>query len=163
MMARDLGNVAYDDAAALYPGASYPKSADAAMFAPEILLADGADELLSDAPESADRKTIEARLVADRIRKLTEHQLVTDRETGELRPVRHTDIVILLRSLSGMADTFAAVLNDAGIPAHAVSATGYFSAVEVQTVLAVLRILDNPRQDIPLAAVLRSPDRKSVV
>lgn len=157
MMARDLGNVAYDDAAALYPGASYPKSADAAMFAPEILLADGADELLSDAPESADRKTIEARLVADRIRKLTEHQLVTDRETGELRPVRHTDIVILLRSLSGMADTFAAVLNDAGIPAHAVSATGYFSAVEVQTVLAVLRILDNPRQDIPLAAVLRSP------
>lgn len=51
----------------------------------------------------------------------------------------------------------AAVLNEAGIPAHTVSATGYFSAVEVQTVLAMLRILDNPRQDIPLAAVLKSP------
>lgn len=157
MMARDLGNVEYDDAAALYPGASYQESADASMFAPEVLLADGADELLSDAPESADRKTIEAHLVADRIRKLMGHQLVTDRETGALRPVRYADIVILLRSLSGTADVFSAVLNDAGIPAHAVSATGYFSAVEVQTVLAMLRILDNPRQDIPLTAVLRSP------
>lgn len=71
---------------------------------------------------------------------------------GELRTVRYSDIVILLRSLSGYADSFAAVLNEAGIPAHTVSATGYFSAVEVQTVLAMLRILDNPRQDIPLAA-----------
>ncbi len=52
---------------------------------------------------------------------------------------------------------FAGVLNEAGIPAYTVLATGYFSAVEVQTVLSMLRILDNPRQDIPLAAVLRSP------
>ena len=66
-------------------------------------------------------------------------------------------MVILLRSLSGYADRFAVVLNDAGIPAHTVSATGYFSTVEVQTVLSMLRILDNPRQDIPLTAVLRSP------
>lgn len=96
-------------------------------------------------------------MVAARIKKLMEQQLVTDKETGTLRPVRYSDIVILLRSLSGTADVFAAVLNDAGIPAHTVSSTGYFSAVEVQTVLAMLRILDNPRQDIPLTAVLRSP------
>ena len=55
--------------------------------------------------------------------------------------MRYSDIVILLRSLSGYADSFAAVLNEAGIPAHTVSATGYFSAVEVQTVLAMLRFL----------------------
>lgn len=84
-------------------------------------------------------------------------QKVTDKATGELRPVQYSDMVILLRSLSGYADRFAAVLNDAGIPAHTVSATGYFSTVEVQTVLSMLRILDNPRQDIPLTAVLRSP------
>ena len=82
---------------------------------------------------------------------------MTDKATGELRPVQYSDMVILLRSLSGYADRFAAVLNDAGIPAHTVSATGYFSTVEVQTVLSMLRILDNPRQDIPLTAVLRSP------
>lgn len=95
--------------------------------------------------------------MAERIRKLMTEQKVTDKATGELRAVRYSDIVILLRSLSGYADSFAAVLNEAGIPAHTVSATGYFSAVEVQTVLAMLRILDNPRQDIPLAAVLKSP------
>ncbi len=154
IMGRDLGNVEYDAKAALYPGASYPDAADPELFAPEFLLTDSADPLL---PEDADKRQLEAKLVAQRIRRMMGEQLVTDKESGELRPVRYSDIVILLRSLSGWADTFAAVLNDDGIPAHTLSATGYFSAVEVQTVLALLRILDNPRQDIPLAAVLRSP------
>ena len=171
IMARDLGNVAYDEAAALYPGAAYPKPAGAEqMFAPELLLADSDDALLEEqetkerasaqpagAADGEDKKLLEARMVARRIQRLMEEQLVTDKETGELRRVRYSDIVILLRSLSGWADAFAGVLNEAGIPAYTVLATGYFSAVEVQTVLSMLRILDNPRQDIPLAAVLRSP------
>ena len=171
IMARDLGNVAYDEAAALYPGAVYPKPAGAAqMFAPELLLADSDDALLEEqetreqadaqsapAADGEDKKILEARMVARRMKRLMEEQLVTDKETGELRRVRYSDIVILLRSLSGWADAFAGVLNEAGIPAYTVLATGYFSAVEVQTVLSMLRILDNPRQDIPLAAVLRSP------
>jgi ATP-dependent helicase/nuclease subunit A len=156
IMDRDLGNVAYDSEAALYPGAVYPKPEQENMFAPEILLADSADELLEDS-DYADKKILEAKLVADRICRMKEEQLVTDKKTGELRLVRYSDIVILLRSLSGWAEQFARILNDSGIPAHTLSATGYFSAVEVQTVLAMLRILDNPRQDIPMAAVLRSP------
>lgn len=156
IMARDLGNVAYDEDAALYAGADYCAPDEAGMFAPEILVADSAEELLEGSGYE-DRKLYEAKLVAERIRKLMTEQKVTDKATGELRTVRYSDIVILLRSLSGYADSFAAVLNEAGIPAHTVSATGYFSAVEVQTVLAMLRILDNPRQDIPLAAVLKSP------
>ena len=171
IMARDLGNVAYDEAAALYPGAVYPKPVGVAqMFAPELLLADSDDALFEEqetkeragaqsagAADGEDKKLLEARMVARRIQRLMEEQLVTDKETGELRRVRYSDIVILLRSLSGWADAFAGVLNEAGIPAYTVLATGYFSAVEVQTVLSMLRILDNPRQDIPLAAVLRSP------
>lgn len=156
IMAKDLGNVEYDDEAALYPGADYPKADEERMFAPEILLADSDDELLEDSDYS-DKKLLEAKIVADRIKRLKKEQLVTDKETGKLRPMRYSDVVILLRSLSGWADAFVTVLSDAGIPAHTVSATGYFSAVEVQTVLSMLRILDNPRQDIPLAAVLRSP------
>lgn len=175
IMARDLGNVAYDSEAALYPGAVYPDAPEG-MFAPEILLVESNDELLSDGDasdagdkkqgvntaggagiDSGDKKLFEAKMVAERIRRMIKEQQVTDKETGELRSVRYSDIVILLRSLNGWADAFAAVLNDAGIPAHTLLATGYFSAVEVQTVLAMLRILDNPRQDIPLAAVLRSP------
>ena len=161
IMARDLGNVEYDEDAALYLGASYREPEDSAMFAPEMLLLDNNDVLLEEETlkedEAVDKKLLEAKLVAERIRHLMAEQQVTDKATGELRQVRYSDIVILLRSLSGLADSFVAVLNDAGIPAHTVSATGYFSTVEVQTVLAMLRILDNPRQDIPLAAVLRSP------
>ena len=84
-------------------------------------------------------------------------QPVTDKAAGTLRAARYSDIVILLRSLSGWADSLVEVLNENGIPAHTVSSTGYFSTVEVQTVLSMLRLLDNPRQDIPMAAVLRSP------
>ncbi|MBO5069168.1 MAG: helicase-exonuclease AddAB subunit AddA, partial [Roseburia sp.] len=169
VMKKSLGNVEYDRDAALYLGAGFVEPEDQSMFAPEILLVDSNDALLSDSEYGGDigkvsdskdfndKKLLEAKVVANRIRKLMEEQLVTDKAAGELRKVRYSDIVILLRSLTGWADAFVGVLNDEGIPAHTVSATGYFSAVEVQTVLAMLRILDNPRQDIPLAAVLRSP------
>lgn len=153
IMVRSLGNVEYDAEAALYPGASYPVSAD---FTPEILLAGSNDELLEDT-ELSDKKTLEAKIVAEEIRHLMKTQPVTDKATGELRAARYSDIVILLRSLSGWADSLVEVLNGNGIPAHTVSSTGYFSTVEVQTVLSMLRLLDNPRQDIPMAAVLRSP------
>lgn len=153
IMVRSLGNVEYDAEAALYPGASYPVSAD---FTPEILLADSNDELLEDT-ELSDKKTLEAKIVAEEIRHLMKTQPVTDKATGELRAARYSDIVILLRSLSGWADSLVEVLNGNGIPVHTVSSTGYFSTVEVQTVLSMLRLLDNPRQDIPMAAVLRSP------
>ena len=153
IMARSLGNVEYDAEAALYPGASYPVSAD---FTPEILLADSNDELLEDT-ELTDKKTLEAKIVAEEIKHLMKTQQVTDKAAGTLRAARYSDIVILLRSLSGWADSLVEVLNGNGIPAHTVSSTGYFSTVEVQTVLSMLRLLDNPRQDIPMAAVLRSP------
>lgn len=153
IMARSLGNVEYDAEAALYPGASYPVSAD---FIPEILLADSNDELLEDT-ELTDKKTLEAKIVAEEIKHLMKTQQVTDKVAGTLRAAHYSDIVILLRSLSGWADSLVEVLNGNGIPAHTVSSTGYFSTVEVQTVLSMLRLLDNPRQDIPMAAVLRSP------
>ena len=153
IMVRSLGNVEYDAEAALYPGASYPVSAD---FTPEILLADSNDELLEDT-ELTDKKTLEAKIVAEEIKHLMKTQQVTDKAAGTLRAARYSDIVILLRSLSGWADSLVEVLNGNGIPAHTVSSTGYFSTVEVQTVLSMLRLLDNPRQDIPMAAVLRSP------
>lgn len=153
IMRRNLGNVEYDDAAALYPGASYPDMEN--MFKPEILIADSADEALCEIAE--DKACMEAHMVAGRILEMLANQLVTDEKSGELRRVRPGDIVILLRSLSGYAEVFADVLMSHGIAAHTTSKTGYFSALEVQTVLNYLRILDNPFQDIPLAAVLKSP------
>ena len=152
IMCRDLGNVVYDENAALYPGADYPKAMDPAMFAMEVLVADesGAEEM--------ERVELEARMIASRIHEMRkEGQTVTDKESGELRPMEYRDIVILLRSVSGMADTFVKVLLEEGIPAFTTSRTGYFSTVEIQTVLNMLRVIDNPMQDIPLAAALYSP------
>lgn len=153
IMKKDLGNVDYNADAALYPAASYPACDD--MDA-EFLIADSADECLEEA-QLTDPIRLEAELVASRIRKMMHGQKVTDKKTGELRDVKYSDIVILLRSFGKYADTFVEVLEQKKIPAHASSKTGYFKTTEIGTVLSLLRILDNPRQDIPLAAVLRSP------
>ncbi|MGN0342833.1 MAG: helicase-exonuclease AddAB subunit AddA [Roseburia sp.] len=152
IMSRDLGGVDYDEAARLHRGGEFPE-AEAGMFDTELLVTDSAqgEELGVDAREQ------EAKMVAQKITDMMGSQLVTDTESGELRPVRYGDIVILLRSMSDWSDVFARVLNASGIPAHTVSKTGYFSAPEVQTVLNYLRILDNPRQDIPLTAILHGP------
>jgi ATP-dependent helicase/nuclease subunit A len=91
---------------------------------------------------------MEARAVAQRIRNLVENQ--------EIPGIGYKDIVILLRSLSGWAESFQRVFEQEGIPLIVASQTGYFSASEVQTVLSMLRVLDNPCQDIPLAAVMKS-------
>lgn len=163
IMATDLGNVAYDEEAALYYGAGY---ADATDMQAEVLLyetdaiaeaeADGWSDRDSET-DSLSKRQLEARMVAQRIHELKETLQVTDKATGQLRPLRNSDIVILFRSLTGWGNDFASVLEDCGIPAHVATSTGYFSAVEVQTVLSFLKILDNPYQDIPMAAVLKSP------
>lgn len=152
IMKRDLGGVEYDGAAALYCGADYPENDRCGA---ELLIGEEDVQLMSD--NGLGRPELEAQLVAGRIHELMQNGRVTDQETGELRPVRYQDIVILLRSVSEWGDIFARVLSDSGIPAHTLSKSGYFSAMEVQTVLNYLRILDNPRQDIPLTAVLSSP------
>lgn len=156
IMKRNLGGVDYTDEAALYCGADYPAGEKEDAFDSEILLTT-TQELEEGTKQQILKQELEAKLIADRIRKMVGKEEVVDEETGEFRKVRYGDIVILLRSLSEWADLFAEVLNANGIPAHTVSRTGYFSTLEIRTVLNYLRILDNPRQDIPLAAVLKSP------
>ncbi len=153
IMAVDLGNVAYDADAALYYGAGYIEAED---MKAEVLLYETDAEGLDDA-DGLSKRQLEARMVAKRIHELKENLQITDKASGELRPLRNSDIVILFRSLTGWGNEFASVLEDCGIPAHVSTSTGYFSAVEVQTVLSFLKILDNPYQDIPMAAVLKSP------
>ena len=129
----------------------------AAVFRSELLLAQASEEELAEAGIEH-LQEMEARMAAARIRELIDvKQPVTDKQTGSLRPARYRDIVILLRSITGWADIFLKVFTESGIPAHTTSQTGYFGTVEIQTILSMLSILDNPLQDIPLAAVLASP------
>ena len=156
LMTEQLGGISYDDAAALYPGADYPQE-EGDEYIPELLLLDGSAPELREERSRRTRQEAEAMLAAQRIRELLREGKVLDKKTGQPRPVQYRDIVILLRSEKEQAGNYVHVLQSQGIPAYAPSKTGYFSALEVVTVLNYLRILDNPRQDIPYAAVLRSP------
>ncbi|WP_422447276.1 helicase-exonuclease AddAB subunit AddA [Thermoanaerobacterium sp. DL9XJH110] len=116
-----------------------------------------------EAGEEPDAIQAEARIVAARIRELVDSDgeggwyAVFDKKEGRFRPLRYGDIVILLRSTRDYAPVFMEELSAAGIPVYADLDTGYFDSVEVQTMISLLKIIDNPLQDIPLLSVLRSP------
>lgn len=152
MMIKEFGNIAYDEEAALYLGASMPEPEKERDVLSELLLLD----LPEESEEVFDKTELEASMIAGRILEILEETKVTDKKTGELRKAVPGDIVILLRTMSGWSDTFSKVLGAYGIPSVTGSSTGYFSAMEIQTVMNFLRILDNRKQDIPLSAVLHS-------
>ena len=92
-------------------------------------------------------------MIAGKIREMTDKErgiTIWDKELGAYRRAQYGDIVILLRSVSGWAEEFIEVLATQGIPAVAESRTGYFNTLEVETVLNLLAVIDNPMQDIPL-------------
>ncbi|GFI10918.1 ATP-dependent helicase/nuclease subunit A [Lachnospiraceae bacterium] len=155
LMTPGVGGIRYDEGAALYLGASMPEPEEG-LNQPELLLLDKDAPELSGEEADVTAREMEAYAAAERIKELLACQQVWDGKREAFRPASYGDIVILLRSLTGWGDVYARVLTEAGIPAHTESRTGYFTTVEIQTLLNLLRVVDNPRQDIPLAAVLKS-------
>lgn len=99
----------------------------------------------------------ECRFIAGRIGELLASGRMAARKDGALEPLSYRHIVVLLRSMAGKADVLIQALQEGGIPSYAEQSGGYFAAVEVQVMLALLRCIDNPEQDLAMAAVLRSP------
>ena len=178
IMGEDLGGITYDQDAALYPGAVFPEGESEEFVKTEVLLIEKDGEELSDAQEirneqrekeNPDEKIskkeqeeynaqeLEALAIAQRIQEMVGREKIVDKETKEYRPVEYGDIVILLRTAYGWAETFREVMVSQGIPVYCTSRTGYFSTLEIVTVLNYLKVCDNPLQDIPLMGVLRSP------
>ncbi len=169
IMSREIGGIAYDDKAALYPGAVYPAQEDPA-YGSELLLirkpekGDSAEDATGEQRSEGTRgpvdydnvRQLEAQAIATRIKQLKGSLQVMEKSTGELRPVRYSDMVILLRTTNGWDEEFKKILEQQGIPVYITSKTGYFGALEVQELLQFLRVLDNPRQDIPLFGVMQS-------
>ena len=183
LMHRELGGVEYDADTALYPAAQFPEADGEAADAREKDVALGGEEKQGSAvpvstaceasiarspyePElciaaisgekGEDPKELEAKMIAGKIREIVGKLPVRDSESGQLRPARYQDIVILLRTTSGWDETFKKILEENAIPVFVTSKTGYFAATEVQTVLNFLRVLNNPLQEIPLFGVLKS-------
>ncbi|NGZ73830.1 helicase-exonuclease AddAB subunit AddA [Saccharibacillus alkalitolerans] len=171
IMNERVAEIQYDERAELAYGAlAYPE-AEKDEYAPELMLIERGGQEEGEtaeggpAAEAAEIETarLEARAIAARIHELTgqsegrEALRIYDKSAGGLRPAGYGDVVILLRSASAWAPMIIEELRLAGIPAMGDAARGYFEATEVEIIMSLLHIIDNPRQDIPLASVLRSP------
>ncbi|MGB2993928.1 MAG: helicase-exonuclease AddAB subunit AddA [Paenisporosarcina sp.] len=167
IMGERVGEIEYDEAAALKPGAPYPDQQSTVELTllsqqqeeEEEELADDDGEVNEEIQELEELKKSqwEARYIIGKIRKLMNDQtMVVDAWTKIERPLEYRDIVILMRSMTWSAD-LTEEFKQAGIPLYANLSKGYFDALEVMIMLNTLRIVDNPYQDIPLASVLRAP------
>ena len=156
VMSERLGDLRYTDREALYPGAAYPDVPTAGYDAELCVLETGGKS--EDDEESPEKIAIEADYCAMRAAELLESRYpVYDRALGTTRPCTPSDIVILLRSVKNKAPVFQRALEARGVPAAAEASDGILQTPEVLTLCAFLEIIDNPRQDVPLLAVLRSP------
>lgn len=191
IMQKELGDITYDNDAALHVGAAFLEGPGVSADT-EVIVVGELFELTKEEKEELRRKArehgededeeddgspfqsgdslseytvkeLEAKAVAKRIKELTdpEHGMKVQGKDKDgnpiLRTARLSDIVILFRSMSGWSDVFVDVLLSEGIPAYADTQSGYFSTMEIRTILNLLKVLDNPRQEIPLAAVIHSP------
>ncbi|HYE19079.1 MAG TPA: UvrD-helicase domain-containing protein [Tepidisphaeraceae bacterium] len=182
LMTRAAAEIEYDASHELRPGAGYPQDLPDTFPGAPIELHLLPDDLSADddhtgepdpAPADEDelgRAEREAAFVAVRIRDLLgidaagnqvgpRMQVMEKGEGGSFvpRPMRFGDVVVLLRSMRVKSDQYASILRAAGIPVYRDGGAGYFDSMEVRDVRSLLTLLDNQHQDIPFAAVLRSP------
>ena len=176
VFSQGVSEIDYDADAELVHGANYP-SHDTELFSGDcddpptevyLIGRDLVEDMESDVVEGIEdleSLEVEARLIARRISEMVrgtserpgpEFQ-VWDKESKAYRPVSYRDIVVLMRTTRGRANLLLEAFRQADVPAYAELGTGYFEATEVEVMLSLLKIIDNPRQDIPLASVLCSP------
>lgn len=179
VMSKTVGELEYNDDEALNLGASYKENNDdnTIIAGPiELHILDKSGEYtneieeeyegdnLVEEEEDIDSIGLEARIVARRIRELLNPEpntgklfKVLDKETGEYRPLKYKDIVILLRATRNWSEIFLEEIGSEGIPVYADTGTGYFETIEIRTMMSLLKVIDNPMQDVPMISVLRSP------
>ncbi len=167
IMSPSFGDVPYDKDAMLYPGLKLPECTAPHGGSTEVHLIDEKmdqetkemlEDTLSEEIREQKQRHIELKLIIRRIRELmAEGYQVYDKHTGTYRPLQFGDVAIIMRSVRLWAGVLEEVCGAEGIPYYAEVGGGYFDTPEVDTVLNMLRLIDNPRQDIPLISLLHSP------
>ena len=157
IMSIPFGEMDYTADEALYPGAEFPgQGEDYAVELDALDLSDAEPEE-GRGGEKPSRDLLEARFVAGRIRELLDSGFQVTGQEGNTRPLEQGDIVILLRSPNTVLRYYARALGEQGMAWEAEGGEDFLSSTEVLVALSCLRVVDNPRQDIPLISVLRSP------
>ena len=169
IMSNDLGDIEYDEKEYLNLGADYPELKQ--NFATEIDIIDlkeeekqeniENEEIFEEKNEEEEERVenieLEARFVANRIKELIKEKFqVWDRKKNQYRNIEYKDIVILLRSTANIAPIYEQEILSLNMPVFSDSSQEYLGSIEIQTIMSLLKIIDNPMQDIPLVTVLRS-------
>lgn len=147
LMSTEAGELEYDDSEALNAAAKYPE-----RDTPDCEL-----HVVTDKGNRADTLEAQARYVARYIDRTVREGKTLVTKGGALRPASYGDFCILLRTAKNVSSVYANALSERGIPAFSPETGGFFEAAEISFILSLLRVLDNPVQDIPLAAVMLSP------
>ena len=156
IMNKNFSGIGYDESVRLNAGFPYPEYSDS-NYGDEANKSTDVILISSENEEEATTRELEADRLAKLIEEIASSGVnVYDADENIYRPAEYRDIVILTRSVTGWADTFADALMDRGIPAYTDSSTGYFSVREIQVILSMLTIVDNPVQEISLAAAMMS-------
>ncbi len=154
ILSREMGEIDYGEEEALHFGAEYYPHRNDCDTEFHLICC---QRKQGDHDLPVKRLTAESRFVAQRIRELLDGGYPVTGKDGSLRPCRPEDIVILMRAPGSRSAAYAAALAERDIPCAAEDNEDFFATMEVSTVLSLLKIIDNPRQDVPLIAVLRSP------
>ena len=167
IMSDSLGDINYNEDEYLNLGADYKESKENLNTEIDIinLLEDEEENLKESYKESEENSEderiedveLEARFVANKIKELIDNKFqVWDRKKEKYRDISYKDIVILLRSTSNIASVYEQELLNLDLPVFSDSSQEYLESIEIETVMNLLRIIDNPMQDIPLVSVMRS-------
>lgn len=147
LMSTEAGELEYDDSEALNAAAEYPE-----RDTPDCEL-----HVVTDKGNRADTLEAQARYVAKYIERTVREGKMLVTKGGALHPASYGDFCILLRTAKNVSSVYANALSERGIPVFSPETGGFFEAAEISFILSLLRVLDNPVQDIPLAAVMLSP------
>lgn len=147
LMSTEAGELEYDDSEALNAAAKYPErdTPDCELY------------VVTDKGNRADTLEAQARYVARYIDRTVREGKTLVTKGGALHPASYGDFCILLRTAKNVSSVYANALSERGIPVFSPETGGFFEAAEISFILSLLRVLDNPVQDIPLAAVMLSP------
>lgn len=163
IMSEKLGEIDYDEAARLYPGMLFESSEDPCIEI-NVISKQSMEEVTDEMDEDEDSdaflalktEELEAVAISGKIKALIGTPIYDPKES-RFKPCEYRDIVVLLRSAKSWTPTFEQIFINEGIPLYADSQSGYFDTLEIKLIMALLRIVDNPLQDISLLTILRSP------
>ena len=167
IMSNLVGDIEYNEEEYLNLGADYSNInqdlnteidiIDLAEEKLEEIEIENSEEDLPEEEERIENVELEARFVANQIKKMIEDKFqVWDKKKNEYRDIEYKDIVVLLRSTSNIAPVYEQEILNLEMPVFSDSSQEYLDSIEIQTILSLLKIIDNPIQDIPLVTVLRS-------